>query len=840
MLASQRMIGWGLLCLLATAFVSAAPVAYWSFDEGSGTAIHDALGNADDGRTASATWTTGHTGGGLQLAGTGQDSFVRVPDCEALRFERSFTVQFWWQKTSDTVQIFVRKGEGSRANVYAYYEGALNFAVTGADGRGTSAVGPRVPDGWHHLAFTCDGQRLAIILDGAEVATAPLPGGRLFTDESDLLIGTYAPGYKYCLAGVLDELCLSDAALTADQLDAEVARARAAKPSAALGQTTAFKPTRGALVLARDRRAGATIVIARDATESQRAPARELQRVVQKMTGARLPIRTDDETVTGNVVLVGASALTRKLGLPAPPLTGDAFLIKSAPGRLVLLGHDDVLGGDAGNAFSPGRCKAGTSNAVQAFLHDVCGVRWYMPGTLGEVVPVTASLEVPLLDRREQPARQYVLGSFTWGEGARWARRQLFGSTVFIKHMGGHLWYSLIPEKQYFADHPDWFALLDGKRTGEGNHLCVTNREMFAEAVKNLKAIYAQGYEWVEMGQTDGWRRCRCEQCEAQDNYRTDGWWVPGVPADRIFQFHTALAGEIQQAYPGRKVLMISYGPTGEVPQRVKRFPDNVVVEWTHDPPELLARWGRFHHAFTSYVYWFGLYHKMGYGPKSSPAHVAAELRRHRQAGSQAFFLCGGDECWSTEGLTYYVMAELVRNPKLDEKTLVREFCSGLFGQAGGTMAQYFACFYAAADDYQAFTRAKVETGKPFMGPPRTPSEIYLHCFPAARLAQCEALLNRAATEVTDETQRRRLQFFRDGFDTVRLTTQAFAAVERKDEAALAEALRQRAEQITQIGQHQQENGMDLPPVFRASPDELLSGPGKEYEAVFGPGAKGQ
>ncbi|MBU0608495.1 MAG: DUF4838 domain-containing protein [Armatimonadetes bacterium] len=840
--ALTRYVRWAVaVCLALASVAAAAPVAYWPFDEGAGSAVHDGTGNVDRGRVGNVTWTTGRTGRGLQFGGTGSDSFVRVPDCEALRCEGSFTVQFWWQKTSDAVQIFVRKGAGSRANYYAYYEGGLHFSVSGTDGRNYSVTGATLANGWHHLAFTCDAQHLAIIADGAMVGTGDGPAARLFTDESDLLIGTFTPGYKHCLGGVLDDLCLSDTALAPDKLDAELAQARAMKPSGAAGQTTTFRPTRGALVLARDGRPGATIVVSRDASDLQTAPARELQRVIQRATGARLPLRDDDEAVTGNLVLVGESALTRQMGLPGQPLSGDAFLIKSVPGRLVLLGHDDVLGGKAANAFSPGRCKAGTSNAVQAFLHDVCGVRWFMPGKLGEVVPATPALEVSSLDRREQPAREYVLGSFASGDNGKWARRELLGSSLFIKHMGGHLWYSLIPQKQVFATHPEWFALLDGKRAGEGNHLCVTNKEMFTKAAANLKAMYAEGYEWVELGQTDGWRRCRCEQCEAQDEYRTDGWWIPGCPADRIFLFHAALAEEIRQAYPGRKVLMISYGPTGEVSHKLQRLPDNVVVEFTHDPPELLARWQRFHHDFTSYVYWFGLYHKMGYGPKSSPTHVAAEMCRHRQVGSKAFYLCGGGECWGTEAPSYYVMAELARNPGADEPALVREFCEGLFGKAGATMQRYFATFLAAADDYHAFTRAEVKPGEPYRGQARTPSEIYLHCFPEERLARCAALLTQAAAEADNDAERRRLQFFHDGFDYVRLTTRAFAAArqleERKDEAskaALAEVLRQRAELIGRIGEHQQANGMDLPPIFRASPDDLLYGPGKAYAGVFG------
>lgn len=829
-----------ILCCAMVSAASTAPVAYWPFEGSEGAVVIDRMGNVEEGRLFGVTRCPGQVGDGLRFPGTGGDGYVRVPDCEALQLQGAFTIQFWWHKTGEAVQIFVRKGEGRQANTYAYYEGGLHLVVSATDGQDYRVTGPALPDGWHHLAFTCDERRLCIIADGEIVGTGAAPGVRLFADESDLLIGTYAPGYKYCLGGVLDELCLSDTALPADRLEDEMEIARAVKPPTAQGPPPVFEPAAGVVVLAREGRPGATIVVAREASELQMAPARELQRVIRKLTGARLPIRRDDEQIAGNVVLVGESVRTRQMGLSGDALGGDAFIIKSGPGYLVLLGHDESMDGNATDGLTPGRCKTGTSHAVHAFLHDVCKVRWFMPGKLGEIVPHSPSLEVPALEHTEQPARLYVLGSFRSADGAGWAQRQLFGSSLLIKHSGGHLWYSMIPEKEHFAEHPEWFALIDGKRTGEGNHLCVSNEAMFAEAAAYLNSLFSEGYEWVELGQSDGWRRCRCERCEAADDYRSDGWWIPGCPADRIFSFHAALAEEALKAHPQGKVLLISYGPTGEVPGRLERLPDNVVVEFTHDPPELLERWNRFHHSFTSYVYWFGLYHEMGYGPKSSPTHVAAEMRRHRAAGSQAFFLCGGDECWGTEAPTYYVMAQLLRDPSLDEATLLRDFCDGLFGEAGGTMREYFTTFLEAADDYRAFTAAEVQTGEPYRAPNRSPEEVYRHCFPQARLLSCAALLQRAQAELTTDDERRRLQLFQDGFDYVRLTAEAFAAAQRHaeddDEAsrmALTECLRRRAELVEALVARGQASGADLPPVFRAGTEDLLFGPGKAYAGVF-------
>jgi hypothetical protein len=369
---------------------------------------------------------------------------------------------------------------------------------------------------------------------------------------------------------------------------------------------------------------------------------------------------------------------------------------------------------------------------------------------------------------------------------------------------------------------------------------------MFAEAARNLKALYGEGYEWVECGQTDGYRRCRCEACEAMDEYRDpDGCWVPGKPADRIHCFHAALAGEVAKASPGRKLLVIAYGPSAEVPQRFQSFPGNVVIEFTHDPPELLSRWQQRQNQFTSYVYWFGLYHKLGYGPKSSPQRVASEMRRHRAAGSEAFFFCGGGECWGTEAPSYYVTAELLRNPNLSETALVRDFCQGLFGPAGPTMEEYFRTFLAAADSYQKLGKAEVVPGQPFRGKPLTAGEAFLQSFDAAALESCDRLLERAAREATAEAERKRVRFFRDGFEYVRLTWLAFRSAQEcqrkrddQTQAALEQVLRQREAFVRELVAREAENGADLPPVFRGTEEDLLWGPGGEYRAVFRAGAE--
>ena len=73
-------------------------VAYWNFDEGSGTVAHDVSGNGNNGTIYGATWTNGKVGNALSFDGV--DDYVEVPDSESLRFKTNYTITFWSKRYS--------------------------------------------------------------------------------------------------------------------------------------------------------------------------------------------------------------------------------------------------------------------------------------------------------------------------------------------------------------------------------------------------------------------------------------------------------------------------------------------------------------------------------------------------------------------------------------------------------------------------------------------------------------------------------------------------------------------------------------------------------------------
>lgn len=122
--------------------------------------------------------------------------------------------------------------------------------------------------------------------------------------------------------------------------------------------------------------------------------ARDLQVYLEKVSGAKLPIQDDGAVPTGPRVLVGRSVLTAKYDAKIPSgLTNQ----REEEGYAIFTDGDTLV--LAGNDAGP---YHGSEYAVSFFL-DKLGVRWYMPGEFGEVIPKLATVTVENLNEVGRP-----------------------------------------------------------------------------------------------------------------------------------------------------------------------------------------------------------------------------------------------------------------------------------------------------------------------------------------------------------------------------------------------------------------------------------------------------
>ena len=105
--------------------------------------------------------------------------------------------------------------------------------------------------------------------------------------------------------------------------------------------------------LTRDGRPVATIVLAKEPTAAAEFAAAELKYHIRKITGATLPVVTDETPVTGSRILVGESAATRALGLRSESFKPLERLVCFSGTTLILMGRDESRATSASSKSNP-------------------------------------------------------------------------------------------------------------------------------------------------------------------------------------------------------------------------------------------------------------------------------------------------------------------------------------------------------------------------------------------------------------------------------------------------------------------------------------------------------
>lgn len=437
--------------------------------------------------------------------------------------------------------------------------------------------------------------------------------------------------------------------------------------------------------LVRDGQGCATIVVPDPPDKWTQTSADWLAQYIKESTGAALPIVPERSAPAGNLISIGQTQLWKKAGLTLDGLQYDG-------GRMVVRGNTLFLFGRDDFRFDREAPK-GTCRTVTQFLEDCVGVRWFLPGPEGTMVPQRTNVAVArTLDRTCNPEFGFAHGRYPYGVNTAAGLANNFRTGIKIRSYGGNAYYTWLPAEKYFKDHPEYFALIGGKRTAAGNHLCSSNPDVAKILLDCIRKDFDQGYDWVELSQEDGYVRCECERCEALDNFRGDV--RPETPCERLLLLHKWIVDECRKSHPGKTVQLLVYGPTTWPSKKFAAWGDTVVAEMCSWEPEIIAAWKGKVRAMSGYIYWFDTTSGAGMSIHATAAEVAEKMRYLHVNGYVGLYQCI-ETNWGLEGPVYYIMAKLMADPYLDYRELQKEYCLGLFGkEAGETMNRFYNTLY--------------------------------------------------------------------------------------------------------------------------------------------------
>ena len=405
----------------------------------------------------------------------------------------------------------------------------------------------------------------------------------------------------------------------------------------------------------------------------------------------------------GAVFHVGDTAFARAKGLSPSSFDDEEWCVRS-------FGRDVVLVGGG---------MRGTLYAVYHFLEDDCGVRWWMDGD--EDVPAAKPLKFGSLDRRGKPFFAYrdiyrtaksdprtAVRNRLNGNGDARIPAELGGGFVYGPPYHCHTWDKYLPFAKHGKTHPEWYALVDGKRTGGQRRaqMCLTCPGLVDEFAKRLEGFVAEGEAEAaasglpnpriyDISMNDNMRFCTCPNCAAATaRYGHSG---------RQLNFVNAIAGKAAARHPDLLFSTFAYYHSEPAPSNGVRAADNVVVKLCNTRQNMAAgiyeadnrfmhdqvlAWKKF--AKNLFVWEYGITFGAGRGyPYPSEFGILEKYRFYADNGVTGLLIeHESPDCADMYELKFYLERKALEDPSQSEDGVIEDFMTRYYGPAGASILE--------------------------------------------------------------------------------------------------------------------------------------------------------
>lgn len=455
------------------------------------------------------------------------------------------------------------------------------------------------------------------------------------------------------------------------------------------------EPARGAAVI----RVGGAVVgpegyaifIPEQPAPAERTAAGELQLHLRLITGRNLEILPELQRGDRHGFFVGRCRTYALSESESAGLGGEGLVIRTH-------GPDVQLAGN----------HRGALYAVSVFLEENLGCRWFAGDCMR--VPVAGVIALGAIDRRYVPPLENRALDYPEHRAPAFAMRNRLtsdnatldedhGGNVSYHNPGVHTFNQLVPPAKYFAQHPEYYALVDGKRTDK-TQLCLTNPQVLAIAKAQVRAWIKEdpAARIFSVSQNDGSEgACQCEKCAALAREE-------GSQSGPLLHFVNAIAADIARDHPDKLIDTLAYTYTRKPPLHVRPAANVTVrlcsMECCFSHPldgcpenvaflEDLRDWSKICKRLSIWDYVIPFYHTLAPWPnlyvlqpniKTFVANGAASIYEEGN-----YFSRGGEMA----ALRSYILAKTLWDPDYDTDRAINEFLPAYYGAAAPYLRQY-------------------------------------------------------------------------------------------------------------------------------------------------------
>lgn len=445
--------------------------------------------------------------------------------------------------------------------------------------------------------------------------------------------------------------------------------------------------------------ADAVIVVSESASITDKYAAERLKFYLDEITGTDIPIITDSESAQYEIS-VGATNRT------------DTDFSGSADGSYVITSSENSL-------IINGAGNKGTINGVYAFLEKFCACHWYEAEVT--VIPENATLTVePDISVEYTPFFEYSETDTASARDSEFSLANGLTGGIYknlspeqggaVEYIGGSS-HTLVNQyckpSDYFEEHPEYFALYDGTRTG--TQLCLTNEEVKNVVTDEALALLEKQHDpsaplqILSITQADNGFYCQCENCKALDE-------ATGSPAGTMLTFVNEIARRLKASgeYSNLAIDTFAYQYTRKAPSNVLPREDVIVrlcsIECcfghTLDDPDCesntafmqdLAEWSRICNRLYIWNYnlncdeSINIYANFGVMQRNTQIFYEHNVKGIYQQG--VYYIAESDGEFGE--MKTYLLTKLMQNPYLDFEEEMTNYMLAVYGPGGTHLKEF-------------------------------------------------------------------------------------------------------------------------------------------------------
>lgn len=338
-----------------------------------------------------------------------------------------------------------------------------------------------------------------------------------------------------------------------------------------------------------------------------------------------------------------------------------------------------------------GGSRKGTTYAVNHLL-ELIGFNYFTPYSYE--CPKLKEIQFPCGIMEDKPKNDVRIINLYYPNNPEyrdWMRlntiEEIYPNGYFV-----HTFHRLVPWETYFRNRPDYFALVNGKRSID--QLCPSNpdvRKIISEKLRIEMGKHPDKQKW-SVSQNDNFSYCQCDQCKQTIAKE-------GSPSGPIIQ----LVNDIAKQFPDKIISTLAYQYSRKAPLKIKPRKNVEIMlctielhrhESIENNPECadfkkdMEDWGKISSNIFLWDYTINFNHSISPFPN---LHI---LQPNIQFFTKNHVNALFEQSNSTTGyefseLKVYLLSKLMWDPNLDFEKEKQRFLDATYGAASPYISQY-------------------------------------------------------------------------------------------------------------------------------------------------------